>query len=130
MIVTEVNSITDCAEMAAKASLYRTESRWGLSHYRLNYPKRDPKWDGKYVIVKKNMSNNEMECETRDVPAYKWNYPTRLEYEYPEMNLNIGTGFVHPENNHVDPWMEEKYEREGMDIPKRIFPKKGNKKEA
>lgn len=128
--VTEVNSITDCAEMAAKASLYRTESRWGLSHYRLNYPKRDPKWDGKYVIVKKNMSNNEMECETRDVPAYKWNFPTRLEYEYPEMKLDIGTGFVHPENNHVDPWMEEKYEREGMDIPKRIFPKKGNKKEA
>ena len=26
----EIHFIRDCAEMAAKASLYRTESRWGL----------------------------------------------------------------------------------------------------
>jgi succinate dehydrogenase/fumarate reductase flavoprotein subunit len=37
----EVHSILDCADMAASASLYRTESRWGLYHYRLDYPEQD-----------------------------------------------------------------------------------------
>lgn len=120
---TEVTSITDCAEMAARASLFRTESRWGLSHYRLACPERKAEWDRQYVIVKKNMSSGEMECEKREVPAYKWDYPTRLEYEYPKIDLNIGQGFVHPENEHTDPWIVEKYDREGMEIPKRIFPK-------
>lgn len=41
----EVQSIIDCAEMAARASLYRTESRWGLYHYRVDYPeKNDAEW--------------------------------------------------------------------------------------
>src|SRR2546421_2862774 len=34
----EAHFIRDCAEMAARASLYRTESRWGLYHYRVDYP--------------------------------------------------------------------------------------------
>jgi hypothetical protein len=34
----EVHAIRDCAEMAARASLYRTESRWGLYHNRVDYP--------------------------------------------------------------------------------------------
>lgn len=34
----EVHSILDCAFMAANASLYRTESRWGLYHWRVDYP--------------------------------------------------------------------------------------------
>lgn len=37
----EVSMIRDCAQMAAAASLYRTESRWGLYHARLDYPERD-----------------------------------------------------------------------------------------
>ncbi len=37
----EVHAIRDCAEMAARASLYRTESRWGLYHARVDYPERD-----------------------------------------------------------------------------------------
>jgi succinate dehydrogenase/fumarate reductase flavoprotein subunit len=37
----EVHSILDCADMAAAASLYRTESRWGLYHLRLDYPEQD-----------------------------------------------------------------------------------------
>lgn len=41
----EVHFIRDCAEMAARASLYRRESRWGLYHYRLDYPeKNDSEW--------------------------------------------------------------------------------------
>jgi succinate dehydrogenase/fumarate reductase flavoprotein subunit len=37
----EVHFIRDCAEMAARASLERTESRWGLYHHRLDHPALD-----------------------------------------------------------------------------------------
>jgi succinate dehydrogenase/fumarate reductase flavoprotein subunit len=41
----EVSSILDCADMAAAASLYRQESRWGLYHYRVDYPEQnDADW--------------------------------------------------------------------------------------
>lgn len=45
MRAAEVSVIRDCAEMAARASLYRTESRWGLYHLRTDYPERnDAEW--------------------------------------------------------------------------------------
>lgn len=37
----ETSVIRDCAEMAARASLFRAESRWGLYHYRVDHPQRD-----------------------------------------------------------------------------------------
>ncbi len=37
----ETQSILDCADLAAAASLYRTESRWGLYHLRVDYPDTD-----------------------------------------------------------------------------------------
>jgi succinate dehydrogenase/fumarate reductase flavoprotein subunit len=37
----EASSILDCADMAAFASLYREESRWGLYHLRTDYPVKD-----------------------------------------------------------------------------------------
>ncbi|WP_280382025.1 fumarate reductase/succinate dehydrogenase flavoprotein subunit [Nocardia wallacei] len=37
----EVDFIRDCAEMAARSSLTRTESRWGLYHERADLPERD-----------------------------------------------------------------------------------------
>jgi succinate dehydrogenase/fumarate reductase flavoprotein subunit len=37
----EAHSILDCAEMAAHASLFRTESRWGLYHHFVDHPERD-----------------------------------------------------------------------------------------
>ncbi|MFC0439265.1 fumarate reductase/succinate dehydrogenase flavoprotein subunit [Kutzneria buriramensis] len=37
----EVTFIRDCAEMAARSSLVRTESRWGLYHDRMDHPGRD-----------------------------------------------------------------------------------------
>jgi len=41
----EVSMIRDCAEMAARASLFRAESRWGLYHYRVDHPQRnDSDW--------------------------------------------------------------------------------------
>jgi succinate dehydrogenase/fumarate reductase flavoprotein subunit len=45
MRAAEVSVIRDCAEMAARASLYRTESRWGLYHLRVDHPRRnDEQW--------------------------------------------------------------------------------------
>jgi succinate dehydrogenase/fumarate reductase flavoprotein subunit len=41
MRAVECAFIRDCAEMAARASLFRTESRWGLYHYRQDYPNMD-----------------------------------------------------------------------------------------
>ncbi|MGG5292023.1 fumarate reductase/succinate dehydrogenase flavoprotein subunit [Pseudomonas shirazensis] len=41
----EVTVIRDCAEMAARASLFREESRWGLYHHRVDFPERnDAEW--------------------------------------------------------------------------------------
>ena len=37
----EASSILDCADMAAAASLFRTESRWGLYHNRVEFEGRD-----------------------------------------------------------------------------------------
>ena len=45
MRAAEVSVIRDCAEMAARASLFRTESRWGLYHLRTEFPERnDADW--------------------------------------------------------------------------------------
>lgn len=41
MRAAEVGFILDCAEMAARASLFRTESRWGLYHQRQDFPEQN-----------------------------------------------------------------------------------------
>jgi succinate dehydrogenase/fumarate reductase flavoprotein subunit len=43
----EAGFIRDCAEMAARASLHRRESRWGLYHYRLDHPEQD---DARWLV--------------------------------------------------------------------------------
>ena len=66
----EIHFIRDCAEMAAKASLYRTESRWGLYHYRLDFPNRnDDEWMCN-TIIKKSLENNEMTIFKEDLKPY------------------------------------------------------------
>jgi len=50
----EVQAILDCAEMVTAASLYRKESRWGIYHYRVDYPqKNDEEWR-KFVVVQRD----------------------------------------------------------------------------
>lgn len=120
--VTEVQSIIDCAEMAAKASLYRTESRWGLGHYRLAYPARNHDWDDKWVVISKNSLTGEMNVTKQIIPPYKWNFTTRLDYEYPTAKIDIGKGYVHPPNSVRDPWIEGKVQREGLTVPPRMVP--------
>lgn len=69
MRAAEVHFIRDCAEMAARASLYRTESRWGLYHYRVDYPeKNDADWYC-HAQLKKD-EDGEMSCFKRPVEPY------------------------------------------------------------
>jgi succinate dehydrogenase/fumarate reductase flavoprotein subunit len=65
----EVHSIRDCAEMAARASLYRKESRWGLYHYCVDHPgKNDAEW---YCHVQlKRGADGAMTCLKRAVDPY------------------------------------------------------------
>ncbi|MES2935701.1 MAG: fumarate reductase/succinate dehydrogenase flavoprotein subunit [Pseudomonadota bacterium] len=64
----EVHAIRDCAEMAARASLYRTESRWGLYHNRVDYPERnDADW---FVHVQVKKVDGEMTCFKRPIEPY------------------------------------------------------------
>jgi succinate dehydrogenase/fumarate reductase flavoprotein subunit len=69
MRVMEVQAILDCAELAAHASLYRTESRWGLYHYRTDYPERDDARWNCFVEVRKG-AGGEPELFRRDIPDY------------------------------------------------------------
>ncbi|MEW6415158.1 MAG: fumarate reductase/succinate dehydrogenase flavoprotein subunit [Pseudomonadota bacterium] len=65
----EVHFIRDCAEMAARASLYRTESRWGLYHYRVEHPEKDDANWFCHVQLKKN-DVGEMSCFKRPIDPY------------------------------------------------------------
>ncbi|WP_423229738.1 fumarate reductase/succinate dehydrogenase flavoprotein subunit [Thermithiobacillus plumbiphilus] len=65
----EVHAILDCAEMAARASLFRKESRWGLYHYTVDYPDRNDKDWFVHVQVKKD-AQGQMTCLTRPVAPY------------------------------------------------------------
>lgn len=65
----EVSVIRDCAEMAARASLFRTESRWGLYHHRVDYPQRnDAEWFC-HAHLKKD-ENGEMTSFKKPVEPY------------------------------------------------------------
>ncbi|OBG90058.1 fumarate reductase/succinate dehydrogenase flavoprotein subunit [Mycobacterium sp. E3251] len=54
MRAVEVSFIRDCAEMAARSSLTRTESRWGLYHDRADLPVRDDSEWGYHLNLRKD----------------------------------------------------------------------------
>ena len=65
----EVYFIRDCAEMAARASLERTESRWGLYHHRLDHPEMDN--DGWFVhLTLRKGADGAMQFTRRPVEPY------------------------------------------------------------
>ncbi|WP_405942114.1 fumarate reductase/succinate dehydrogenase flavoprotein subunit [Streptomyces sp. NBC_00207] len=65
----EVSFIRDCAEMAARSSLARTESRWGLYHERLDHPERDDTGWLYHLDLRKSASGA-MEFTARPVEPY------------------------------------------------------------
>ncbi|GAB5900844.1 fumarate reductase/succinate dehydrogenase flavoprotein subunit [Mycolicibacterium mageritense] len=69
MRAAEVSFIRDCAEMAARSSLTRTESRWGLYHDRADLPERDDeKW--RYHLNLRKAADGTMEFLKRPVAPY------------------------------------------------------------
>ncbi|MDH6291201.1 fumarate reductase/succinate dehydrogenase flavoprotein subunit [Rhodococcus opacus] len=65
----EVTFIRDCAEMASRSSLTRTESRWGLYHERADLPEqRDDEWG--YHLNLRRGENGDMEFLKRPVEPY------------------------------------------------------------
>ncbi|MDF1670330.1 MAG: fumarate reductase/succinate dehydrogenase flavoprotein subunit [Roseovarius sp.] len=76
----EASAIMDCADMAAAASLYRTESRWGLYHNRVEYERDDENWfchtiltkgeDGKPAHHKREVQDYIVEIEDDEKDAY------------------------------------------------------------
>lgn len=65
----EAQHILDCAEMAAYASLYRQESRWGLYHYYVDYPETDnDEWFCHVQLYKDD--HGDMACRKREVKPY------------------------------------------------------------
>ena len=65
----EVSFILDCALMAAKSSLVRTESRWGLYHDRADLPERDDVDWFAHLNLRKSDAG-EMEFLRRPVAPY------------------------------------------------------------
>ena len=69
MRAVEVSFIRDCAEMAARSSLTRTESRWGLYHDRADMPERDDEaW--RYHLNLRKAADGSMEFLKRPVAPY------------------------------------------------------------
>ena len=69
MRANELQFILDCAEMAAHASLYRTESRWGLYHYRVDHPEtNNDEWFCHVQTVKGDSGSPE--CYKKDIEPY------------------------------------------------------------
>ena len=66
----EVSFIRDCAEMAARSSLTRTESRWGLYHDRADLPGRDDSQWGYHLNLRKGPRTGQMEFLKRPVAPY------------------------------------------------------------
>jgi succinate dehydrogenase/fumarate reductase flavoprotein subunit/HEAT repeat protein len=69
MRAVEVSFIRDCAEMAARSSLTRTESRWGLYHDRSDTPDRDDV-DWRYHLNLRKTAEGDMEFLKRPVAPY------------------------------------------------------------
>jgi succinate dehydrogenase/fumarate reductase flavoprotein subunit len=78
----EAHSILDCAEMAAHASLFRTESRWGLYHHYVDHPERDDEnWfchsllsrdaDGRMALRKKPVEPYIVPVDEQERTAYQ-----------------------------------------------------------
>ncbi len=65
----EVQHIHDCANMAAHASLFRKESRWGLYHYRVDYPERNDEEWFTHCHLRKS-AEGQMESIKRPVEPY------------------------------------------------------------
>ncbi len=95
----EVHAIRDCAELAARASLYRTESRWGLYHNRVDYPQRnDADW---FVHAQIKKVNGQMTCFKRPIEPYIVSLDEQEKTAY--QRLRIGKDANNAINKETEP---------------------------
>lgn len=83
----EVHAIRDCAEMAARASLFRTESRWGLYHARVDFPRRDDAGWFCHVQLRRDECGA-MACFKRPVEPYLVPIAEAERDAYGQLRLN------------------------------------------
>jgi succinate dehydrogenase/fumarate reductase flavoprotein subunit len=82
----EAQHVFDCAQMAAVASMYRTESRWGLYHNYVDFPQTDnDKWFCHVQLFKDE--NNEMACSTIPVEPYVVELDEHEKNAYQQMRV-------------------------------------------
>lgn len=87
----EVAVIRDCAEMAARASLFRQESRWGLYHYRVDFPEcDDTNWF--YHCHLKKDSSGRMTSFKREVEPYLIPLDASERDAYSRLRLKAANG--------------------------------------
>ncbi|MFI9259495.1 fumarate reductase/succinate dehydrogenase flavoprotein subunit [Streptomyces sioyaensis] len=88
----EVTFIRDCAEMAARSSLARTESRWGLYHARTDHPKSNDR-DWLHHLDLRKSATGAMEFTARPVAPYL----VPVDEYAPMGGASRFLGEVHPE---------------------------------
>ncbi|MCF3176245.1 fumarate reductase/succinate dehydrogenase flavoprotein subunit [Streptomyces sioyaensis] len=88
----EVTFIRDCAEMAARSSLARTESRWGLYHARTDHPKSNDR-DWLHHLDLRKSATGAMEFTARPVAPYL----VPVDEYAPVGGTSRFLGEVHPE---------------------------------
>jgi succinate dehydrogenase/fumarate reductase flavoprotein subunit len=82
----EAQHVFDCAKMAAVASMFRTESRWGLYHNYVDFPQTDnDKWFCHVQLFKDE--NNEMACSTIPVEPYVVELDEHEKNAYQQMRV-------------------------------------------
>ena len=63
----EIENIVHCANLSARASLERKESRMGSHHYRVDYPEKDDRNWLRHILVKRGDSLRDIQVSTRAV---------------------------------------------------------------
>lgn len=89
MRAAEVAVIRDCAEMAARASIYRTESRWGLYHLRADHPQRDDAHWFCHTLLSKG-ADGAMQHAKRAVEPYTIPVDDRERDAYGRLRIGAG----------------------------------------
>ena len=82
----EVHSILDCAEMAATASLFRTESRWGLYHHCVDYPETDDENWFCHSLLEKQVDGG-MACRRQPITPYIIDIPQAERGSYQSLRV-------------------------------------------
>jgi succinate dehydrogenase/fumarate reductase flavoprotein subunit len=62
-----MENIIQCAALSAHASIARKESRWGMWHFRSDYPERNDRDWRKHVVVSMGESPADVKLYARDI---------------------------------------------------------------